>query len=110
MILSRQTMKHRNVFIKSFKYSLITFALLFILPISLFGQDHHDWSYNLPIYEVNVRQYTSSGTFAEFATHLDRLKELGAGILWFMPIHPIGVQNRLGSLGQLLFSEGLLWC
>ncbi|MDP2366426.1 MAG: alpha-amylase family glycosyl hydrolase, partial [Ignavibacteria bacterium] len=60
----------------------------------------HNWSYNLTIYEVNVRQYTASGTFTEFATHLDRLKELGVGILWFMPIHPIGLQNRLGSLGS----------
>lgn len=93
-------MKHINGFFKSLKFSLITFCLLFILPITLSGQDHHDWSYNLPIYEVNVRQYTSSGTFAGFATHLDRLKELGAGILWFMPIHPIGVQNRIGSLGS----------
>ena len=100
MILSRQTMKHSNVFFKYLKFSLITFSLLFIGPITLSGQDHQDWSYNLPIYEVNVRQYTASGTFDEFATHLDRLKELGAGILWFMPIHPIGVQNRLGSLGS----------
>ena len=66
----------------------------------LFGQSHHDWSYNLSIYEVNVRQYTNSGTFAEFETHLNRLKELGVGILWFMPIHPIGVVNRLGTLGS----------
>jgi len=76
-------------------------SLIFILlPINLSGQNHHDWSYNLSIYEVNVRQYTSSGTFAEFETHLDRLKDLGIGILWFMPIHPIGLQNRLGSLGS----------
>ena len=71
-----------------------------LLTVSLSGQSHHDWSYNLCIYEVNVRQYTSSGTFAQFETHLDRLKDLGVGILWFMPIHPIGVQNRLGSLGS----------
>ena len=93
-------MKHINGFFKSLKFSLITFSLLFIFSMTLFGQDHHDWSYNLPIYEVNVRQYTNSGTFTEFATHLDRLKELGAGILWFMPIHPIGVQNRIGTLGS----------
>jgi glycosidase len=65
-----------------------------------FSQTHQDWSYNRIIYEVNVRQYTQSGTFAEFATHLDRLKDLGAGILWFMPIHPIGLLNRLGTLGS----------
>ncbi len=85
---------------KFLKFILLSLSLILISPISVSGQDHHDWSYNLPIYEVNVRQYTASGTFTEFATHLDRLKELGAGILWFMPIHPIGLQNRLGSLGS----------
>jgi cyclomaltodextrinase / maltogenic alpha-amylase / neopullulanase len=63
-------------------------------------QDSTVWSYNLSVYEVNVRQYTREGTFAAFGTHLDRLKDLGAGILWFMPIHPIGVKNRIGSLGS----------
>ena len=76
----------------------ISFILLF--PISTFSQDHTDWSYNLGLYEVNVRQYTEDGTFAAFETHLDRLKEMGVGILWFMPINPIGVKNRLGSLGS----------
>ena len=74
--------------------------LIVLVPLIIFGQSHQDWSYNLCTYEVNVRQYTNSGTFAEFATHLDRLKELGVGILWFMPIHPIGIVNRLGTLGS----------
>jgi cyclomaltodextrinase / maltogenic alpha-amylase / neopullulanase len=52
------------------------------------------------MYEVNVRQYTPEGTFAAFATHLDRLQEMGIGILWFMPIYPIGQKNHLGSLGS----------
>ncbi|MBN1559073.1 alpha-amylase, partial [candidate division KSB1 bacterium] len=47
-----------------------------------------------------MRQYTAAGTFAAFAEHLDRLQEMGVGILWFMPIHPIGQKNRLGSLGS----------
>ena len=74
--------------------------LLILIPICLSAQDHHSWSYNLSIYEVNVRQYTTSGTFNEFETHLNRLKDLGVGIIWFMPIHPIGVKNRLYSLGS----------
>ncbi len=59
-----------------------------------------DWSYNATIYEVNVRQYTKEGTFKAFADHLPRLKEMGVDILWFMPVHPIGVKNRKGSLGS----------
>ncbi len=61
---------------------------------------HPEWSRNLAIYEVNVRQYSPEGTFRGFRPHLDRLRDLGAGILWFMPIHPIGQQQRKGSLGS----------
>ncbi|MDX1530304.1 MAG: alpha-amylase family glycosyl hydrolase, partial [Rhodothermales bacterium] len=32
--------------------------------------------------------------------HLPRLKDLGVDIVWLMPIHPIGEQNRKGSLGS----------
>lgn len=58
------------------------------------------WSKNLTIYEVNLRQYSAGGTFREFADHLPRLAELGVGILWFMPVQPIGILNRKGSLGS----------
>lgn len=61
---------------------------------------HPEWSLNATIYEVNVRQFTPEGTLKAFETHLPRLKELGVDILWFMPIHPIGVVNRKGSLGS----------
>jgi 1,4-alpha-glucan branching enzyme len=48
---------------------------------------HPEWSRNAVIYEVNLRQYTDSGSITEFAKQLPRLKELGVDILWFMPIH-----------------------
>ncbi|MFY0673752.1 MAG: alpha-amylase [Bacteroidia bacterium] len=54
----------------------------------------NEWVKNAVIYEVNVRQYTPEGTFAAFSEHLPKLKELGVDILWFMPIHPIGLKNR----------------
>ncbi len=59
-----------------------------------------EWSRNATIYEVNIRQYTEAGTFAAFAEHLPRLKEMGVKILWLMPIHPIGEKNRKGTLGS----------
>ena len=62
--------------------------------------NHPNWSKNLTIYEVNLRQYTKSGTIKEFENHLPRLKELGVGILWFMPVQPIGEKNRKGTLGS----------
>lgn len=62
--------------------------------------DHHEWTYNLSMYEVNLRQYTPEGTIEAFSAHLERLRDMGVGILWFMPVHPIGEENRLGSLGS----------
>lgn len=61
---------------------------------------HPEWSRNAVIYEVNLRQFTEEGTIAAFRSHLPRLKDLGADILWFMPINPIGEKNRKGSLGS----------
>lgn len=61
---------------------------------------HPEWSRNAVIYEVNLRQYTDSGTVTAFARELPRLKELGVDILWMMPIHPISKQDRKGTLGS----------
>ena len=65
-----------------------------------FPSAHPQWVYDATIYEVNVRQYTPEGTFEAFDSHLPRLKELGVGILWFMPIQPIGELERKGTLGS----------
>jgi glycosidase len=58
------------------------------------------WSRQANIYEVNLRQFTPEGTLAAFALHLPRLAQMGVGILWFMPIQPIGVKQRKGGLGS----------
>ena len=55
---------------------------------------HPDWSAQSNIYEVNLRQYSASGSIKEFEKQLTRLKEMGVEILWFMPITPIGVEGR----------------
>lgn len=59
-----------------------------------------EWAAQANIYEVNVRQYTPSGTLEAFAKHLPRLKEMGVDILWFMPVYPISEVRRKGSLGS----------
>lgn len=61
---------------------------------------HSAWIMQGNIYEVNVRQYTSEGTFKAFAKNLDRLKDMGVQTLWFMPINPISKVDRKGSLGS----------
>ncbi|WJG08225.1 alpha-amylase family glycosyl hydrolase [Aliiglaciecola sp. LCG003] len=59
-----------------------------------------DWCKDAVIYQVNTRQFSDQGTFEAVQSHLPRLKKLGIDILWLMPIHPIGVKNRKGSLGS----------
>ncbi len=52
------------------------------------------------LYEVNLRQYSADGSIRAFTTQLPRLKDMGVEILWMMPIHPIGLKNRKGTLGS----------
>lgn len=93
----------------------VKYVLLFLMmPLLAFSQNkdpryqpkpyvelkHPEWSKNATIYEVNIRQYSKEGTFKAFENDLPRIKKLGIDIIWLMPIHPIGEQNRKGSLGS----------
>ncbi len=51
------------------------------------------------LYQVYIRNHTKSGTFEEFTTDLDRIKDLGVDIVYLLPIHEIGVKNKKGELG-----------
>lgn len=62
--------------------------------------DNADWMYNAVVYEMNVRQQSEEGTFAAAEQRLPFLKELGVDVIWMMPIHPIGVVERKGTLGS----------
>ncbi len=96
-------------FIIHFKYNY--FLILFLFSVAMLSNQtfsqvmeskvvHPAWSFNKSIYEVNLRQYTKSGTFSAFEKHLPQIKKLGVGIIWFMPITPIGVEKRKGKLGS----------
>lgn len=54
---------------------------------------------NQVIYSVYVRNHTEEGTFEGVRKDLKRIQALGADIIWFMPIHPIGVKGHKGTLG-----------
>jgi glycosidase len=90
----------------SFQITTIIIFFLISMTATVFSQSeksflkHPTWSYNKTIYEVNLRQYSKSGTFKGFEKRLPELKKMGIGILWFMPINPIGVKNRKGKLGS----------
>ena len=51
------------------------------------------------LYSIYVRAHTPEGTFRAIIPDLDRIRALGTDLIWFMPIHPIGVKGKKGSLG-----------
>ena len=61
---------------------------------------HPEWSKNAVLYQLNTRQFSAEGTFEAAQKALPRLKDLGVDVIWLMPIHPIGEQNRKGTLGS----------
>ena len=61
---------------------------------------HPDWIEGTTVYEMNVRQITPEGTFEAASRMLPLLKENGVDIVWLMPIFPIGVLERKGTLGS----------
>jgi glycosidase len=61
---------------------------------------HPEWSKSAALYELNLRQFTAEGTLTAAERELPRLKALGIDIVWLMPIHPIGVKHRKGTLGS----------
>lgn len=66
-------------------------------PVTL---QHPKWCKNAVMYQINTRQFTPQGTFKAAIAQLPRLKDLGVDIIYLMPIHPIGLKNRKGSLGS----------
>ncbi len=61
---------------------------------------HPEWSKNATVYQLNTRQFSEDGTFRAAQKELPRIKALGADIVWLMPVHPIGEENRKGTLGS----------
>jgi glycosidase len=89
-------------------FKLLKSILLLILFSQLFYSNtfsqtnvHPAWSSQSNIYEVNLRQYSQSGSIKDFQKHLPRLKNMGIQILWFMPITPIGIEGRKMNESEL---------
>jgi glycosidase len=59
-----------------------------------------EWLSKAVVYQVNLRQHTAQGTINSFREQLPSLKALGVNTLLLMPIQPIGIKNRQGSLGS----------
>jgi glycosidase len=80
--------------------SLAFICAAFISFSSIAQLNTPGWAHNATIYEINVRQFSADGKFSSVTKQLPRLKAMGIDIIWLMPIHPIGVKNRKGSLGS----------
>ena len=80
---------------------LLPVLVFFCLEVTAQNFSHPSWSSQSNIYEVNLRQYSSSGSIKDFEKHLARLKNMGVEILWFMPITPIGIEGRKATESEL---------
>ncbi len=52
------------------------------------------------IYQVYVRNFTEEGTFKACTQRLDYIKSLGTDIVYLLPVNPIGMEGRKGTLGS----------
>lgn len=55
---------------------------------------------NKVIYQLFIRHFTEEGTFLAAKEKLPYLKDLGIDIIQLLPISPIGVDGRKGTLGS----------
>lgn len=62
--------------------------------------DTPNWVKNAVVYEVFPRNHSTGGTFADIYRDLERIRSLHTDILWLMPIHPIGIAGRKGTIGS----------
>ncbi|MEG1622839.1 MAG: alpha-amylase family glycosyl hydrolase [Alistipes sp.] len=58
------------------------------------------WFAQATLYEMNVRQLTPEGTLCAATKRLEFLHAIGIEAIWLMPIYPIGVVQRKGTLGS----------
>ena len=54
---------------------------------------------NALIYQVYIRNHTEEGSFRALEADLPRIRALGTDIIHLLPIHPVGVEGKKGSLG-----------
>lgn len=57
-----------------------------------------DWLRDGVIYQLSVSAF--GGNFDGVRAKLAYLSELGVDVLWIMPVHPIGIEGRCGTLGD----------
>jgi cyclomaltodextrinase len=59
-----------------------------------------EWVRDAVVYEVFPRAFSPEGNLSGVTARLDHVHDLGATVVWLMPIHPIGALKRKGSFGS----------
>ncbi|TDP03997.1 alpha-amylase family glycosyl hydrolase [Flavobacterium sp. 245] len=52
------------------------------------------------IYQVNIRAFSQAGTLKGVQDRLTQIQELGANVIYLMPIYPVGKVKASGELGS----------
>jgi glycosidase len=58
------------------------------------------WVRSSAIYEVFVQDFSPRGDLRGVIEGLDRIQAVGATVVWLMPIQPVSVEKRKGTLGS----------
>jgi glycosidase len=64
------------------------------------ARQSREWVKDAVIYEIFTRNFSREGNFKGVMAKLDDLKNLGVNVLWLMPIHPTGIEQKKGSIGS----------
>jgi len=59
-----------------------------------------EWVRDAVVYEIFPRAFSPEGNLAGVTAKLDQIHDLGATVVWLMPIHPIGLEMRKGTYGS----------
>lgn len=70
------------------------------VPVPAESVQDTSWVARSALYEVFVQDFSARGDFRGVIDGLGRIQSVGADVVWLMPIHPIGVMGRKGTLGS----------
>jgi glycosidase len=85
--------------------ALFAISVFSIFALEAVAQGNQAWSvYKGPpapedavIYEIDLRHFSKKGTINGVTKGLDAVKELGANVIYLMPIYPVGEFKSFGS-------------
>ncbi|OHD58888.1 MAG: hypothetical protein A2014_08935 [Spirochaetes bacterium GWF1_49_6] len=58
------------------------------------------WLDQVVLYSIFIRNFSPEGTFNGVTEKLPQLKAMGVNTIWLLPIHPVGLKERKGTLGS----------